>query len=186
MPAMSEKESVISDQELLQTFLSGDGYGFERLYERYRAGVYTYLVSLLRSREDAEDLFHELWIRIIERARKASISGNFKAFLFVSARNLALDRRALITRTQQSLAELQLLTIQRTVTDPRSDIELAEVHGALETLPPVQQEAVVLKIWCDLSFSELAEVLGIPEGTAMSRYRTGITKLKEKLQHGFV
>ena len=137
-----------------------------------------------RSFADAEDVVQEAFIRYWRHQRQ--LPGDPQALLITSIRRAALDqarrefRRA--AREEKSAGGLEEHTF---VFDPRpgDDAERRhEIEAALQQLPVEQREVLVLKIWNDLTFEQIAGTLGIPPNTAASRYRYALAALRKELK----
>lgn len=131
--------------------------------------------------EVAQDTFLALWRRpgAFDPQR-----GSLKAFLLGVARNKAIDlvrREESLKRTRSSLANE--MHVAPTATSPTAEVdERDRVKNALVTLTPLQQEAVVLAYFGGRTYREVAAELGIPAGTAKTRLRDGLHKLRELME----
>jgi len=135
-----------------------------------------------RSLADAEDVVQEAFVRFWRHQRK--LGGEPQALLFTSVRRAATDlarrnaRRSAREERAEGGRELlePVFEIPQEGDDRRSDIETA-----LRGLPPEQREVLVLKIWGELTFEQIATQLRIPPNTAASRYRYALAALREAL-----
>jgi RNA polymerase sigma-70 factor, ECF subfamily len=141
-------------------------------------GLVLFARQWVRSRADAEDIVQEAFVRFWRRQH--SIEN--RALLFATVRSIGLDllrrdaRRA--RREAEVLLEAGETSEPHFETDDESQRALAE---AVDRLPQEQREVVVMKIWNELTFSEIGRVLGISQNTAASRYRYALTSLKKNL-----
>jgi len=181
---MGEQIQQLDDLSLLQAYRAGDAGAMETLYLRYRDRLYAYLVALLGSADEAEDALQDAWRKIVVPENTANVA-QFDSFVFRCVRNCALDAIAHRNRRQKLLNRAEFIR-RDGPGDPGYAVNAAELHEALRALPREQLEAIVLKIWSNLTFETLAEITGVPAGTAMTRYRLGIAKLREALdsEHG--
>ena len=131
------------------------------------------------SQADAEDVLQEAFVRFWPRRRRAR---DPVAYLYQCVRRAAMNWRRSAERRARHEAEADAQPMFRT---PAEEAELAELAGlaqaALEGLPVEQREIVVLRIWGQLTFKAVAEVLGIPPPTARSRYRYAMAALRKQL-----
>ena len=137
-----------------------------------------YAQSLTRSKHDAEDALQAAFVRLALYPRAIVEARHPWAYLLQIVRNEALKN------VQKKRPEdwLELVT-EPWQEDLPSDFEAQQiVKHALEKLPSNQAEVIVLKIWENMTFAEIADVLGEPPNTAASRYRYGLQKLSVYLQ----
>lgn len=185
---MSETE--ISDAALLRAFAEGEESALEALMGRYRQALFSWLLGMTANRADAEDLFQEVWFRVIRHAARFN-DVSFKAWLWKIARNLLIDFR----RKRKPDLSLDAVNdeedeplVNRLVAGgagPAKTAELqdmtARVMQALATLPEVQRDVFLMRVQGGLAFNEIAETLGIPLNTALGRMHDAMGKLKRLL-----
>ncbi len=165
------------DYELLQALAAGDMQALAVIYDAYRAPVYHLLLARVGEKEQAEDILVEVFLALIERGRRVTGIRNLQAYLLKIARNKAARvqrRRGDNTNNPATLAAVAESPLERT-------LDALAVHDALSQLPAEQAEVVVLKVWHELTFAQIGEVLDISPNTAASRYRYGLEKLRELL-----
>ena len=146
----------------------------QRLYDEHGPALLAYARSIVRDRFTAEDLLHQVFLRLLQNG--ATVPTSPKACLAKAVRNAALNRR----RNQRR--EVVLGNMEPWFESPAAlrDASLA-LESALQRLPGNQREAVALHVWGEMTFAEMATVLSIPLNTAASRYRYGLAKLREQL-----
>jgi len=142
-----------------------------------------------RSLADAEDVLQEAFVRFWRHQRE--LPGEPQALLLVSIRRAALDlarrndrRQAREQRADGGLEETVALFSRL---PGEGDERRQEIEAALGRLPEEQREVLILKIWQELTFEQIGELLGISPNTAASRYRYALTALRahlEPLCHG--
>jgi len=162
------------------------------LIQRYQYRLFRYLVMITGSRADAEDLFQETWIRVLEKGHQYDHRWKFETWLFSIARHLAIDFRR--RRQPQSLDELvqptgtnRPLELEDTATSSAFEQvfqgeESASVANALAHLPPSYREVLTLRFHEDLQLEEIARVVDTPLSTVKSRLYRGLTMLRECLK----
>lgn len=158
------------------------GLDLAGMYASYAAPLYRFLVTLLSDTADAEDALQEVFLGVMRR-RSADCIRDLHAYLFQAARRQALQvLRRRKKREKESAAALSWIDLEACREEDR---EMAvDIQRALTRLPVEQREVVVLRLGEDLTFREIAGLLGIALGTAASRYRLGIRRLREVLQGG--
>ena len=138
------------------------------LYDAWASRLLAYMMTITRDRTRAEDALHNLFVKL------ASGKPDLRdpaVYLFSAARHEAI--RASKRRKERPLADLDILA---------APSDSAGLREALDRLPSDQLDVVVLHVFEGLTFRETAEVLGVPQDTAASRYRYALEKLKELLQ----
>lgn len=155
----------------------------ERVYDENASALYGYLLNLTRSREDAEDLLQEIFVKLAHKARRFQSLNPLKPYLFRMAQTAFIDwtrRKQTRTRKHEESAKAS----EPLFIDDHSEKEefRQEVDRVMEQLPPEQRAVVHLKLWEDYTFSEIAGILGVSANTVASRYRYGIDKLRAELR----
>ena len=150
--------------------------GFQQRVEPLLELAAAYAQAIVHNREDAEDAVQEAAIKGFHSFAAYDHSRPFKAWWFVILRNCCRDllRRS---RTRGPSVEINPSDLV-TLPDPAVD-QLDEVQWALEQLPDSQRELLTLRYYGDCSYREIAHVLGIPEGTVMSRLHAARKALVE-------
>jgi len=142
------------------------------LYDRVARRLYGYALSLTGDPSRAEDAVHDAFVRLLRYAPGRDLK-SLEGFLFTATRNIILDERRRRAVRQNAPAPLPLAQ--------ESGLPDEAASRALGQLPEDQREAVVLKIYADLTFAEIGKVMGTSLDTAAGRYRLGIEKLAQLL-----
>ena len=154
------------------------------LYDAHAPALYRFLLSLTGSEADTRDLLQDLFIKLVRQPAPALTDP--QAWLFRSARNGFIDlvRRNAHRRGVMSRYEAEVASPSPHDSSPPAapDPTLAIAH-ALAGLPEEQRAVVHLKIWENLTFARIAEILDIPANTAASRYRYAMDRLRQTLPH---
>ena len=141
-------------------------------------GLVLFARQFVRSVADAEDIVQEAFVRFWRKQH----SINNRALLFATVRSIALDLLRRDARRARREADALADTAQ--AVEPQFD-SLDEskqaLAAAIDRLPAEQREVLVMKIWNDLTFAEIATVLDISQNTAASRYRYALAALKKNL-----
>jgi len=173
------------DEELMLAYGRGDAGAFETLYKRHRGPVYRFVLRAIKNRSTAEELFQEVWIRVIEARSRYAPQARFTTWLYTIAHNLLVDywRRKGLTLVQ--LDEEQLVAAPD---NPARQAEareaLARLAQAIEALPAAQREAFLLHEEAGLSVAEIAAATGTNDEAAKSRLRYAMAKLKAAVDNG--
>ena len=146
-----------------------------RLYEHYSRGLFAYACSFVSSFGSAEDALHQVFERLLRG--DLEIEGDPAPYLYRAVKNVALNQ--IRNRSREVNLEDGWL-------DSPSGMEQTgfELQSSLQELPDEQREVILLHVWGEMSFEEVAAALGISTNTAASRYRYGLSKLREQFQVG--
>jgi RNA polymerase sigma-70 factor (ECF subfamily) len=177
------------DAELMQRYASGDMRAFESLYARHRVALYRYLVRHARHPEVANDLFQEVWSKVVANRARYEPRAKFRTFLFRIAHNCFVDHyRRSSTRPQQDAPEGQDWEDVLPAPEHHSPQAVAEseellerYQAALNALPAEQREVFLMYEESGLSLDEIGAITGVGMETAKSRLRYAVSKLKTAL-----
>ena len=193
--ASAEQEAVRQENLAIAAGLKRQEAGLlDELIVRYQHRLLRYLLFLTSSRELAEDLFQEVWIRVMLRGAQFNGKSRFDTWLFTIARNLVIDFRR--KRTLASLDELfegagdddRPMAIEITDEQPSPLERLASgedrlhVAEALLAVDALYREVLVLRFHEELSLQEIAAVTRAPLSTVKSRLYRGLAAIKPKLE----
>ena len=138
--------------------LRSESGAFADLYLKYRARLYQYALSLLRSRTEAEDVVHDVFVGLAKQASGGRMPRELSAYLYVSVRNRCTDR--LRRKPELSLDDVEFdLIVAPTGDEERIELRCL-LNRALIELPAEQREVVVLRTWHDLEFAAIARMQG--------------------------
>src|SRR5215467_5716492 len=184
----AESDSAAEERELIQRCLAGDVTAFEPLVERYRQRVWRLAYQILRDREEAWDCAQEAFVRAFHSLASFRGQSAFYTWLFRITVNVATDRqRARAAQARAFGAErVPEEEWRRTTPDPGARPDQSAVQSeqrerirqALDALPPKARTIIMLSDVEGLSYREIAEVLGCPIGTVMSRLHNARQRLK--------
>jgi RNA polymerase sigma-70 factor (ECF subfamily) len=162
----------------------------DRLIETYQHRLMRYLMFLTNRRETAEDLFQEVWIRVLRRGSQYNGKARFDTWIFTIARNLVIDLSR--KRTMASLDEMceggkdeRPFEIAKEGPSPLEQFQgrenAAELAAVMLTLEPSYREVLTLRFHEEMSLEEIAAVTHAPLSTVKSRLYRGLASLKPKL-----
>jgi RNA polymerase sigma-70 factor, ECF subfamily len=177
------------DAQLMLAYARGEIGAFESLYSRHKAALYRYLMRQSHDPEIANDLFQEVWSRVIVNRARYEPRAKFRTFLFTLAHNCFIDhcRRTKARPAGTNLEDADAADLLPASEDSRPDRRLereqsgARYRAALASLPPEQRDVYLLHEESDLSLEEIARVTGVGAETAKSRLRYAVGKLKTAL-----
>jgi RNA polymerase sigma-70 factor (ECF subfamily) len=161
----------------------GDVDAFVALYDDCAQRIHRYLSVRLGSQADADDVLQETFVRLARTRQRLASVRNLIAYAFAVARHEAsrlIERQEREGRHRKALA-LPSLCLESRDSD-MSDGETVEwVVSCLQTLNEDQREILVMKIYGELTFREISEVTGLPQGTVATRYRAALERLRAQL-----
>jgi RNA polymerase sigma-70 factor (ECF subfamily) len=177
------------DGELMLRYARGDLHAFEALYQRHRVGLYRYLSRHARNQEAANDLFQEVWSKVIASRARYEPRAQFRTFLYRIAHNCFVDycRRTAARAEVSSDAQQDLHGSLPAPEDERPDTRaeqaqvMARYKAALAQLPAEQRDVFLLYEESGLSLEEIAMVTAVGPETAKSRLRYAVAKLRNAL-----
>ncbi len=173
------------DEQLMLAYRDGNAGAFETLYARYRARLYRFVLRSVKNRTTGEELFQEIWLRVIEARGRYAPQARFRTWLYTIAHNHLVDhwrKRGL------TLVALEGDDIAGASPDPADQAQAREslerFAAALQALPPLQREAFLLHEEGELSIAEIAAATATNEEAAKSRLRYAMAKLKAAMSDG--
>jgi RNA polymerase sigma-70 factor (ECF subfamily) len=177
------------DAQLMLAYARGEMRAFETLYSRHRAALYRYLVRQARDGEVANDLFQEVWSRVVVNRSRYEPRAKFRTFLFTLAHNCFIDhcRRVKARPAGPGIDEADAADLLPADENsmPENALSRSEntrrYRAALAGLPAEQRDVYLLHEESDLSLEEIARVTGVGVETAKSRLRYAVNKLKASL-----
>ena len=175
----------------------GDPTAFDELVDLYSSRLFGFLYRLTGSRDDADDLVQEVFVRVVQKISAYVHEGRFEAWLFRIATNLARDRIRRLKRSKPPLSgdaarvgqnDYDGGSMWEHLADPSADppdvpMELDEdvdrLQRSLAALPTAEREVIMLRHYTAMTFAEIAAAMGTPLGTALARSHRALAKLRE-------
>jgi RNA polymerase sigma-70 factor, ECF subfamily len=178
--------SSSSDGDLLASLAKGDLEAAARLYDRYASMLLALSLRIVRDRAEAEDVLHDAWVTLNERAAQYSPErGSVVAWLVTLVRNLSIDRTRRRDRRGVILRRVAGEELKPAARDPEGQLldatRFAAVRRALGSLPDVQRQTLEVAFFEGLSYPEIAAREGVPLGTIKSRAARALSSLREAL-----
>lgn len=178
-----------SDEQLMLAWRGGDAAAFAQIYSRHKGGVLRYLLRQTGKREWAEELFQDVWLKVVNARAGYQARAKFSAWLYSIAHNRLMDhfrehaRASLVSYDDETwLADAQPAAPHE---QPERMLERKQDAGQLlqllDALPAAQREAFVLQQEGELSLEEIATATGVNRETAKSRLRYALAKLRAEL-----
>ncbi len=169
------------DQQLVERCAHGENDAFGILYDRYITKIYRFIYYKTFVRETAEDITSDVFHKAFERIHSFnSHKGTFSAWIYRIARNSVIDHY----RTQKKNIPIDdvfdLHTENRTAEEHDAITALARVEEYLKTLPSRQREIIILRLWEELSYKEIAKIIGGTEDGTKMAFSRAIRELREQ------
>ena len=170
------------DEALFPRIGQGDQAAFEALYRQTERAVYTFALSLLKNPHDALDVTQETYLKVRASAHLYQPQGKPLAWLFTIARNLS---NSLLRQSGRSVSAEEYFSADGPgcayLEDPSDRLALT---AALDGLEELDRQGVLLHVVSGLKHREIAQDLGLPLGTVLTRYHRALKKLRHILSEG--
>ena len=182
---------VISDQALVQQYLAGNESSLEKLIVRHRDRVYGAIYNFTKDVYLTEDLFQEVFIKVVNklRAGKYNEEGKFLPWVLRMAHNLCIDnyrktKRQVFIVTSEEFDLFEILPVDSANGEEMIiDQQLKDkVRHLLNELPEEQREVVLLRHYFEFSFKEISELTGVSINTALGRMRYALINLRKVIE----
>jgi len=178
-----------TDKKLMKLIRDGDAQAFETIYHRYNFKIYNYILRYTGNCEIAQDLLQETFTRVWTAAHTFRLKeGHFKAWLYKIALNLTRSEMSKkryafhyqdITDATMTHRNLR----SKAIDQPDTKFENLEIKKALyqeiNKLKPHHREVIIMKLFQQLKFREIAQITDTPEGTIKARFHHAVAQLKK-------
>ena len=169
-----------SDEALTRAIRDGDMDAFDVLYARYEVRLFAYVRRFVDDRGRAEDIFQEVFMAVLRDRTFDPARGRFAAWLFTVARNRCRMEHRKGSRESRAL---DALPRPAEASEP-AYAEADQVRRAMDALPDGQRQLLLLKQVAELTYREIASVLGVAEGTIKSRLHAATVAFRAQLAKG--
>jgi len=180
-----------TDKQLIQSYLNGDDKSFEVLLNRHKEKIYTSIYLFVKDRDQADDIFQEVFIKIIKTLRKGKYNheGKFLQWAMRISYNLCVDHfRRSKRRTKVSPTETFDIFDVLELKDENKEQEMMKsqthdkVRKLVDLLPEEQREVVILRHYADMSFKEIAHLTNVSINTALGRMRYALINIRKLIE----
>jgi RNA polymerase sigma-70 factor (ECF subfamily) len=185
----------LSDKELIRAYLAGDEKSFEILLHRNKDRVFGYIISKVRNETLANDIFQEVFIKVIRTFKNGSYNeeGKFLPWVLTISHNLVVDhfRKAkkmqMVSESRSRSEDFNIFSILK-LTDSNVEDDMikdqieSDVVGLVEYLPPEQRQVLQDRIFKGMSFKDIAEQEDISINTALGRMRYALINLRKLVE----
>lgn len=185
---MMENLKQMADDMLVTLYLEGNNSAFDVLLNRHQDRLFNYIYFLVRSREVAEDIFQETFVKAIVTLQQGRYQndGKFSAWITRIAHNLVIDQFR-VERNENTVSNDEMeYDILNDAKLSEGNIEnrmvneqvLKDVRALIDELPDCQREVVFMRYYQDLSFKEIADITGVSINTALGRMRYAVMNMR--------
>lgn len=178
----------LTDQELIKTYLNGHDKAFEVLLKRHKDKIYTSIYLFVKDSEKANDIFQDVFIKIVDTLRKGKYNheGKFLQWAMRISYNMCVDNfRRNKRRTKVSATEtFDIFDVLESKDDNMETTMIkSQMHQRVRTLvdqlPPEQKEVVILRHYADMSFKEISQLTRVSINTALGRMRYALINMRK-------
>ena len=182
--------STLTDQQLVRSYMDGNANALSVLVERYKDKIFTSIYLLVKDKYLAEDLFQDVFIRIIDTLRggRYTDEGKFLPWAMRIAHNLCVDhfrkvKRSPSIKTSDDHDIFEVLNFSEAGADQKimANQSHDRVRKMVDMLPEDQREVIILRHYADLSFKEISELTNCSINTALGRMRYGLINLRKMM-----
>lgn len=182
--------SKLSDHELITLFNAGNVNAFEALVLRHKDKLYTSILFLVKDKYLAEDIFQDVFIRVIDTIKggRYTEEGKFLPWAMRIAHNLCVDyfRKVKRTPTIRNSEDQDIFEVLNFTEESAEDKMIKKqshnrVKDMLDLLPEDQREVIILRHYADMSFKEIAQITNCSINTALGRMRYGLINLRKMM-----
>lgn len=183
-----EKLAQMTDDRLVSLYIGGNNSAFDVLLNRHKDRLYNYIYFIVRTKEVAEDIFQETFVKAIVRLQEGRYQpdGKFGAWITRIAHNLVIDQfrqernENLVSNDESEVdllnnAALAEGTIENQMVNEQV---LRDVRALVSELPDCQREVVFMRYYQQLSFKEISDITGVSINTALGRMRYAILNMR--------
>jgi len=189
MSVDSPAAQPLTPDSLIEQCLAGDQAAWDLIVRQNWRKVFNVAYKFVGKHDEAEDLTQDIFLKIFKALASFDRRANFQTWIISISRNLCIDHYRSVRKERQTIArEVDTTDLQPASTDrgPYQAAEHQDLRGllrlALQKLPLTLRTAVVLRDLQELSYQEIADRLGLPEGTVKSRINRGRIELAHQLR----
>ena len=187
---MDIKKTNTPDADLITEYLNGSETSLEKLINRHQLQIFNFINSKVNDRDKSEDIFQDTFIKVIRTLKNGSYNeeGKFLPWVMRIAHNLVIDHfrknsRIPIIENKEEFDIFQFLSD----TTPNAEVALVQeqvlkdIQNLIDELPEDQKEVLIMRLYRDMSFKEIAENTNVSINTALGRMRYAIINLRKMI-----
>lgn len=178
----------VQDQVLVHNYINGQEEALSELVSRHQQKVYTYIRMLVKDSALAEDIFQDVFVKVIHTLKSGNYNeeGKFLPWIMRIAHNLSIDhfrrsKRIPVVQPKDDFDIFRTLRIEEDNVEDKMvrDQILKDVKKLIRELPAEQQEVLILRHYADMSFQEIADFTNVSINTALGRMRYALINLRK-------
>lgn len=183
----------MNDQELVCLYIGGNHQALETLIRRHQSRIFSAILMVMRDRATAEDVFQDTFIRVIQTLKKGEYNeeGKFLPWVLRISRNLVIDHYRRVKKMPPAPVfineEGEEVSVFNTLPAENDDVRFEqagikrEMRQLINQLPDDQREVVLMRLYYDMSFKEIASFTNVSINTALGRMRYALFNLKKMI-----
>lgn len=184
----SNQLSQLTDAQMVSSYLDGSEYALEQLINRHQLQIFNFINSKINDRDTSEDLFQDTFIKVIRTLKSGAYNeeGKFLPWVMRIAHNLVIDHFRKSNRIP-TVGNKEDFDIFQIISDKSPNAEstlvqeqvLKDLQKLIQELPEDQKEVLIMRLYRDMSFKEIAENTNVSINTALGRMRYAIINLRK-------
>jgi len=186
----------LNDNELVQLYMGGNEESLAILLKRHKSRIFSSIIVILKDRPLSEDIFQETFFKVIQTLKRGQYSeeGKFLPWVLRIARNLIIDhyRKAkrmppvpvYVNEDGEEVSVFNMIASEEDISSTGQEVSKFKrnMRNLINELPPDQREVVLMRIYYDMSFKEIAEFTNVSINTALGRMRYALINLKKMIE----
>ncbi len=182
---------TLTDEQLVQLFIDGEVQALDMLINRHKTRIYTSIVMLVKDKYLAEDIFQDLFIKVIENLRSKNYKeeNKFLQWTLRIAHNLCVDhfrklKKEPVIKTSDDRDIFDIIDLKDANAEQKiiKNQNHSTVMQLVDQLPEEQREIIILRHFADLKFKEIADMLNCSVNTALGRMRYGLLNIRKMME----
>jgi len=187
-----------SDQQLVSSFIQGNSAALEELFKRHKNRVFSFIISKVRDRDLADDIFQDAFFKAITSLKKGKYNeeGKFLPWLMRISHNLVIDhfrklKRMPVAGKSKQYEDFDIFDVisnddQNKEQNMMESEQIGLLRSLIDGLPENQKEVLIMRHYQDLSFKEISEKTGVSINTALGRMRYALINVRKLMEENKV
>tara|TARA_B100000780_G_C21111417_1_gene449157 strand:- start:1766 stop:2362 length:597 start_codon:yes stop_codon:yes gene_type:complete len=184
----------VSDQDLIKRYLRGEEFALELIINRHKDRIFGYIVSKVKDAELADDIFQEVFVKVINTLRDGRYNeeGKFLPWVMRIAHNQVIDtfrkeQRSPLLRGNKNDDGFNIFDVLKSDEKNPDDVQAwteaqSQIKNLIHQLPDEQYQVLYMRLYCDMSFKEIAEEKNVSINTCLGRMRYALINLRKLVE----